>query len=796
MAGERPGPRPVGKNELVVSQTLHNQGNIQFTFMNDGNFAWTPRWDPAVDPVTGDRVIYCIYPRNSDNVYMLMASLAVGGVVDGDTLVTCAEFWPDLTPYGAFDYQSIDVSRALYSEKAHSMYDIICQYSDTCTDPNLVSRWHVPLELTVKQRSMAWSGGRIGEFILFDFEVTTTGTKRIEDVFVGFHFATGVGHWTWPTSSGNLWGFLKSRPSPEGCDYRDIVNVAYFMENDGSPVDGRFDYRSPLAAMGLSILGMPSRECIVNYNWFTSVPGYEMVWHPRRKPRPGERLRDFGSGSEASWFGMDHANQYYLMSHPEFDYDAITTAIDKSDQGWMPPPPYAEEIAAGDFGFCLLSFGPFDLGPGNVLPFTIAVVAGDSVHHDPTAYDRLFNAHFPFTFYEQLDFSNLAENAKWARWVYDNPGVDTDGDGDSGLFRVCNGDTTWYQGDGVPDFRADLPPSAPFVKILPSTGKLIIRWNGYFSETTIDPFTRVKDFEGYRVYAGLDTRKSSMTLLSSWDHHNFNRYTLTQLADSSWKWICHELPFTLDSLTALYDNPDLDPLHWTRANPLNHLDTFYYFTTQDYNVSDLTNRRQIHKAYPEITVPPPEDSALWTEDELTYEHGRPLPKFYEYEYVYDRVLPTIPYFVAVTAFDFGFAKGGIPAKESSLLNNLIEAYAQMTADLVEEAQLDAYVYPNPWRVDEDYHERGFENRDNRQIPGRSHRIHFANLPNVCKISIYSLDGDLIREIDHDFPAGGPEAMHDEWDFITDYTMRVVSGLYYYVIESQGRTQIGTFAIIW
>jgi hypothetical protein len=38
-------------------------------------------------------------------------------------------------------------------------------------------------------------------------------------------------------------------------------------------------------------------------------------------------------------------------------------------------------------------------------------------------------------------------------------------------------------------------------------------------------------------------------------------------------------------------------------------------------------------------------------------------------------------------------------------------------------------------------------------------------------------------------------MHDSWDFITRNTQDVVSGLYYYVVESAERTQIGKFAII-
>jgi hypothetical protein len=244
----------------------------------------------------------------------------------------------------------------------------------------------------------------------------------------------------------------------------------------------------------------------------------------------------------------------------------------------------------------------------------------------------------------------------------------------------------------------------------------------------------------------------------------------------------------------LYADPDFEPLDYSRTNPFMFNDTGWIFEKQDFNMSDLTDPTQIHKVFPNAPKPPA-DSTLWTEDDLTYEHGRPLPKYYEYEYVADNLLPTLRYHVGVTAFDFGSPNGKIPPAESNVLNTLVEAFAQTSAETVEANQLDVYVYPNPWRADEDYIERGLENRDRTQINNRSHRIHFANLPKVCKISIYSIDGDWIRTIDHNYPEGGPESMHDSWDFITRNTQLVVSGLYYYVVESADRTQIGKFAII-
>lgn len=214
----------------------------------------------------------------------------------------------------------------------------------------------------------------------------------------------------------------------------------------------------------------------------------------------------------------------------------------------------------------------------------------------------------------------------------------------------------------------------------------------------------------------------------------------------------------------------------------------------DANLSDLSNPAAIHKVYPEA-INPGLDSTSWNNDDLTSEHGKPLPKYFEYEYPLDNLLPTVSYFVGVTAFDFGFASGGIPAKESKVINGLAESYALTSADTVVAEDLDVFVYPNPYRVDAGYTESGFENRFHDRIANRARLIHFANLPNVCTIRIYSLDGDLISTIHHDFPKDDPAAMHDTWDLITRNVQAVETGLYYWTVESDKRTQIGKFVII-
>ena len=106
---------------------------------------------------------------------------------------------------------------------------------------------------------------------------------------------------------------------------------------------------------------------------------------------------------------------------------------------------------------------------------------------------------------------------------------------------------------------------------------------------------------------------------------------------------------------------------------------------------------------------------------------------------------------------------------------------------------------DPYRIDAGYSDFGYERAGENSVSVAADRIravHFVNLPPKCTIKIYSLDGDLIREIDHDKPADDPTSGHDQWNLITRNTQLIVSGLYYWVVESEfGETQIGKLVIV-
>lgn len=833
VTGKANSPHLAGAAPAVL-YSAHNRGKVQLAVANNGTFGVLG--GSITDPFSGEAIQSCVYPRNTDLVYLWVSAIWIGGVVGRDTLVSVGdedyyqtrELWPDVEPFGRFRYASIDPNSEYFSEDAHSEQDIICEYTDTLTDPRLVEadpfsgKAHQPLGVKVKQRSMAWSYSYADDFILFDYQVENIGTRTLDDIYLGIWVDGDVWHTSRNGPEGwrdDLVGFYHAHPTQcAHCPYDDTIAVAYHTDNDGDPTEaGAWDDTSVPHVMGVRVVRTPQDSLSYSFNWWvTDYASYD--FGPRRAGTPNDPFRDFGSGLGTP---RGDRNKYYIMRHPEFDYDLVRAAQNQVLEGWMPPPSNAEGLADGQDCRYLLSFGPFDVAPGQNLPVSFAWVGGTNLHSAPGNWDALFDVDNPDPWYRSLDFSNLAQNSRWASWVYDNPNVDTDGDGYYGEFTTCPLDslvysvdtvidgidtvidvteytaveTCWIQGDGVPDFEGAGPPPAPAIRIRPETGRLRVLFNGAVTETTRDIFSGLLDFEGYRVYLARDERPSSFHVLTSYDREDYNKWILDDKGD----WVLLDPPFLYEELVRLYDDTTdqirFDPLEYTRNrtfSPPDYPDSVFYFEPQDYNVSELGVDTDIRKVYPDQPYPTSLDPDSADASELT-EDG--YLKYFEYELIIDDLLPSVPYWVNVTAFDFGSPVAGLPALETSVLNGYVKAYAQTPGTETARGDQEIYVYPNPYRVDAAYGSRGFERRGGDTPIEKARLIHFGNLPPTCTIRIYSLDGDLVKSIDHDEPASSPVSSHATWDLITRNRQLAVTGLYYYVVESSLGNHLGKFAII-
>ncbi len=876
------GPPMPSRPEITSSQSAapaycsseHTVGRMIFPVTNIGTFGQVIGYN-RTDCFTGLTMVgFCEFPKGSYKAYMWAGGIWVGGIVDGDTLVSTSmgdrgrEFHPDTSPFGNLVYRStLDPTSPRY-EGAVSEQDLIAVFYDTCTNcPGMRAdvidnRPHRPLNIEVTRRSFAWSYSYAQDFILLDYAVRNIGDQRLRyiylGVFVDADVSTVIPISNNPGGRDDLCGFRELQPAfylREPCPVdSDMVNLAWIADNDGELSRPQEFIQVP-DITGARIIRTPNDSTTVSFNWWSSN-----YWNQYLDFGPQARAtyRDLGFGNLGTPWG--DRNKYHFLSNGERDYDqAMIGTIGSLDPTWVSPPQqWVDSIVAGLDSRYLLSFGPFGLEPGQTLPFTMAYVAGRAFHRRAANLQNLPDR--PEAWYENVSFDSLDVNAIWAEWIYDNPGVDTDSDGYAGEFTVCYlggdsallcdtlidttanpdtsyihcywvydaADTVWRKGDGVPDFKGAAPPPNPstysFVnrfgdtlrglRVYPETGTVRVLWNGVMSENTPDPFSHKYDFEGYRVYVARDDRPSSYSVVSSYDRENYNRWEWSYTAR---RFVLPTVPFSLEQLRCIYGDSCHDttwhPDHYPRTRPLvipggpKSDDQVYYFEPQDYNRSVLANdplhaTTAIKRVFPDAPKPPhvhPDSIAIYfpNRDDTLYFTPAGYLKYYEYEYTFEDLLPTVPYYVNVTAFDYGFPELGLAGLETdpALLPKAVHALP--SSEVIAREGLGVLVYPNPYRLDGDYRSSGFEGRERWHVPeDKTRLIHFANLPPRCTIRIYSLDGDLIRQLEHDVDPLDYLANHHTWDLINRNLQLVVSGLYYWVIEDdRGNTQIGKLVII-
>jgi hypothetical protein len=174
------------------------------------------------------------------------------------------------------------------------------------------------------------------------------------------------------------------------------------------------------------------------------------------------------------------------------------------------------------------------------------------------------------------------------------------------------------------------------------------------------------------------------------------------------------------------------------------------------------------------------------------------PNIYEYiregeafphSHIDSNIIYGIPYFYAVTAFDKGRksppASIPLPSVESRKINykqNGAGEEIPITVKTKGQVGLDKVtIAPNPYLGSARW-ERESENR-----------IQFMNLPGSCRIRIYTVSGDLIKEIEHTDGTG------DEYWDLHSAGEDIASGLYVYKVEAliDGKTmhRIGKFVVV-
>ncbi|MGE5692751.1 MAG: T9SS type A sorting domain-containing protein, partial [Candidatus Zixiibacteriota bacterium] len=796
---------------------------------------------------------------------LFQGALWVGGVVgpDKDTLVSVGndgwvnirEFFPEAGSKGSILRRSTRTSSPFYSPDAISDQDFIAVYYDTLKDPRLVTsidpetgERFKELGIKVEQRSYSWSAEWGQDWVLLDYTITNMGNEPVKQTYVGLFLDPDIGNVSdnRATQIDDYCGFQAQVVLDSCKENIENLNITYAYDNDGDQEEGAdfgLTSTNPTGALGVRVLRagealrpngtLPAQMC---FNWWIADSMGFLDWGPQHLPG---RASLFGGRGQPVGDRM----KYHYLSNQEIDYDQIYSAINQNnpfEPVWLPPPvppAAALDIADGADSRFLMSVGPFNLGPGESIPVTLAVFVGPGFHTDPANFDTNFPGPNYFldvariqAYKLRLDLRGLFENGRMARRVFDN---DT-----RSFFAFCSyfvdpltniGESLFvrrFHGDGVPDFKGPIPPPYPRVEFTSGEGEVAIRWFGRETEHARDPISGLQDFEGYSVQMSPDG--FNYTIIGYFDRINWRLYYLNLDLDqdgNSFPWEyrwdpAFTEPLTFDEIQRRYavrwdtclNKPGgitmpIDPQKYNapipqfrplplvptgdpwcnpdttksavrlrfcdNCGPFNKpVDTLFFFVPEGLELG----MNQI-RMYPSVTDPA-NDSAYW------------------YQFKISGLLPSQPLWFSVVPFDNGMVTftQRIEPQEASPYAGAYLVYPIATDSARREEGLKISVYPNPYRVDHDY--SFFEKKlPITGHPQSSQRINFMNLPPRCTVRIYTLDGDLVQQINHDKDPNASDSGFDFWDLLSRNAQKVVAGMYIFSVESNEGRYIGKILII-
>ncbi len=346
---------------------------------------------------------------------------------------------------------------------------------------------------------------------------------------------------------------------------------------------------------------------------------------------------------------------------------------------------------------------------------------------------------------EKYNYTGVGRTTEWVRDVYGAP-----------------------NGLGEPNYQGPVPPPKPEFEIESHCNEIDIFWKFDEQLDYVDPITLLQDFEGFRIYTSEAKLESYFTPIIEFDkidYTDYNSVDTFQMAVRSDEFVV----------------PDEDGNY-----PL--IDTTYISYGTDSVVMDTFSRAKFgtNSGMPVDTV------------------SRYSEEWMKYTITNQRAGADI--YISVTSYDFGQPTRNLESLESSKTTNYIWVVPEGCGENSEEV----YVIPNPYRVDHIY--SGPEGLDAETPVGQvwteySRKLRFANLPEKAIIRIYTVDADLVDELDHsdtgemdngETDGDGKDIVGaEDWDLINKNDQAISSGIYMFSVEDleTGDYQLGKFVII-
>lgn len=474
-------------------EKITTASNTRLTVTNYGTFGNAGRGyrDGSGDPS-------CEYPAGSGVEHMFEGGIWMGGKLNGGQQVVSTSAYDAPQGYApgrsGFEFtapvgsslgeQSSLFDSRFFDPSATSHQDFVASFSDSSQIvPGTlipIDGHNNPMNLVVNMETYNWNFTFSDYLVIVNLQVINNSTNYYDDFYAALWNNTVVRNVnSTPFGSGGAQFYNKG-----GNGYMDSLDLAYCYDHSGD--EGFTD-----SYIAQKFLGAEDKYGFHHGSLDSSFNPQTGVWE-------GDSLSDHynawtfqGTSDPIFFFPSNDQGRYRKMEEGFNDNPCWANPSGAACQGGTGIDLQAQLGIAGNRSD-LVSVGPFRrFEPGDTINVAFAyVMARKNEDGQPNSVNSL----------EQR--ANLINNAIYAQQAYNGEDQNFNGVLDAGEDRDGNGEIT--------RFILPSPPDIPRTKVVPSTNQIDIYWADN-AESSIDPISNEKDFEGYRVYLsalGFDVTKT------------------------------------------------------------------------------------------------------------------------------------------------------------------------------------------------------------------------------------------------------------------------------------------------
>ncbi len=416
----------------------------------------------------------CEYPAGSGIEHLFEGGIWVGGLIDGSLVSVSTSAYDAPAGYatgrGGFEFtapvgatlqeRSNLFNSPFFTPDAVSHQDYVAHFSDSnllVPGTQIPINSHTqPLNLAVTMETYNWNYSFSDFFVIANFKVTNLSASVIDSVYFGMWTNTVVRNTNLtPAGSGGSAFYNKGANG-----YMDTLHMAYCYDHSG-------DLGFTESYVGQKFLGGEDKTGFlhpttadyfkVHYNtWEFNNTTNPVFFLPNSEPARYVKLTS----------GLNH--------HKCWDKNS-TQDPDCGSQS------FSDQINNAGNRADLLSVGPFrSLAPGESITVAYAFVMG-----------KKFEDGEPNSANNRVQQKIIRDNADWAQVAFNGEDKNFNGVLDDGEDANGDGEITRY--------ILPAPPDIPQTRIVTNENSIDIYWSDN-AESSIDPITLEKDFEGYRIY--------------------------------------------------------------------------------------------------------------------------------------------------------------------------------------------------------------------------------------------------------------------------------------------------------